>query len=123
MELMSPGKRMLILRSLSKKGEEEGQKKADDDASHEREIEGEFVPLDVDIAGEPADPGDLIAQDQDQPQDHEEYTTDDQDLAQITEGRHNTTILPRIFHVPHRFYKNMNDGPAPQYDFSDNGVP
>jgi len=46
---------------FSEEGKEEGQQDADDDAGHEGEIEGELVPLDDDIAGELADPGNLIA--------------------------------------------------------------
>jgi Ni,Fe-hydrogenase III small subunit len=47
--------------SLPEDGKEKGQKEADDDAGHEGEIEGELVPLDINIPGEPADPRDLVA--------------------------------------------------------------
>jgi hypothetical protein len=47
-------------RLFSEEGKNEGQKDTDNDARHEGEVEGELVPLDIDITGEPADPGDLI---------------------------------------------------------------
>ena len=53
-------------RSLPKESEEECQDEADDDAGRNREIEAEPLPLDVDIAGELPEPGDLVRQGQEQ---------------------------------------------------------
>jgi hypothetical protein len=64
-----------------KKGKEESQEDTDDDAGHEGEVEGELIPLDIDITGEPPDPGDLIAEDQEQPYNHEADAKDDEDLS------------------------------------------
>ena len=44
----------------------EGQDETDDDAGRNREIEAEPLPLDVDIAGELPEPGDLVRQGQEQ---------------------------------------------------------
>ncbi len=54
------GRRRSSWRLFSEQVKEESQEEADDDTGHEGKIEGELVPLDDDIAGEPADPGDFI---------------------------------------------------------------
>ena len=82
---------------LPEESEEQGQDDADDDTGYNGEIEGEPLSLDVDIPRQLPDPGDLIPQGQEQTYDHENHTTDDQDLAYTTEGGHKITlILPRI---------------------------
>ena len=43
---------------------EQSQDETDDDTGHNGEIEAEPLPLDVDVPGELADPGDFISEDQ-----------------------------------------------------------
>ena len=65
--LLRPGAARSFRRLFPEESEEQGQDEADDDAGHEGKVKGKPFPLDNDVPGEPADPGDLVTQDQDEP--------------------------------------------------------
>jgi hypothetical protein len=67
--------------SLPEERKEQGQDEADDDTGHNGEVEAEPIPFDNDIPREPADPGDLIPQSQDQPYSRYDSADDDEDLS------------------------------------------
>jgi hypothetical protein len=70
-----------VMGSLSEEHKEQGQEEADDDACHEGKVKGERIPLDIDIARQPPDPGDFVAEDQDQPYYHKDYAKDNEDFS------------------------------------------
>jgi hypothetical protein len=74
--------------------EDQRQDDADEDARGDREVEGELLALDGEVAGQAADPGDLAAHDHQDAHDGDDEADEDKGFPEIEEAAHRMFPLP-----------------------------
>jgi hypothetical protein len=67
---------------LAEEPQDQTENNADEDGGGEGEVESEFVSFDDEITGESADPGDLLSEDQENPDDDDQNPDEDKKFSE-----------------------------------------